>query len=107
MIDHERGVRQQSFGADRGRVHGCGVDGDVLDRLPELRGARTQPLYDRRGGAPLRLPQQPLVTVEVDEAGVPRIDRTHLSTFLQYSHLGFPRRVSSIPRTRTGVGSAR
>ncbi|WP_233380255.1 hypothetical protein, partial [Mycobacterium tuberculosis] len=46
----------------------------VLDALPELRCARLQPCQHRRAAAAFMLPHKPLITGQVDEPGIPRVD---------------------------------
>ena len=60
-------------GADRGGVAGVWIDHHHLDAGPELGRAGGQPGLHRGTGAAVDLPQQRLVTGEVDEPGLPRI----------------------------------
>ena len=65
-----------------------------------------QPFDHGGAGAAGVLSHQPLLAVQIDEPGVPRIHpHPPLRFDDQYSHLGLPRRLSSIPNTRTGSGS--
>ena len=73
MVDHDRRVRQQPLGAQRRRVHRGRIDRHVLDSLPELRCSCLQPFDHRGAGAAGALSQQPLLAVQIDEPGVPRI----------------------------------
>ena len=73
VVDHDRRVRQQPLGAQRRRVHRGRIDRHVLDSLPELRCSCLQPFDHRGAGAAGALSQQPLLAVQIDEPGVPRI----------------------------------
>ena len=70
--DHRVGQR----GADGGGVAGVRVDHHHLDPGPELGGAGGQPGLHRGAGPAVDLPQQGLITGDVDEPGLPRI-RAH------------------------------
>ena len=71
VIDRDRGVGQR--GAHGGGVAGVRVDHHHLDTRPERLGAGGQPGLHRGAGAPVDLPQQRLITGDVDEPGLPRI----------------------------------
>lgn len=70
VIDDEACVGQQPWSADRFGVHRGRIDRDEQHRLPELDALLLEPVHDALAGASFPLPQQPLITVQIDEAGV-------------------------------------
>ena len=105
VVDHDRRVRQQPLGAQRRRVHRGRVDRHVLDSLPELRCSCLQPFDHRGSGAAGVLSSSPCSPSRSTNPVSHGSTRTHRCVSMQYVHLGLPRRVSSIPNTRTGSGS--
>ena len=111
VVHRDRGVGQRR--ADRGGVAGVRVDHHHLDPGPELLGAGGQPGLHRGTGAAIDLPQQRLITGDVDEPGLPRIrapppDPAVLAGAVMKpsgNQRGRPNRVSSIPSTVVGSGS--
>jgi hypothetical protein len=98
-------------GAHGGGVASVRVDHHHLDGGSELGAARGEPGLDRGAGPPVDLPQQGLLTREVDEPGLPRIRAPppHPAVVVlpvgQPPRPAVPGRVSSIPTTRAGCGS--
>jgi len=77
------------------RVRGDGrIDRHVLDSLPELRCSCLKPFDHRGAGATGALSQQPLLAVQIDEPGVPRI---HPHPPLRFAP------VRTFPRDRGGI----
>ena len=96
-------------GAHGGGVAGVRVDHHHLDPGPELGRAGGQPGLHRGAGPAVDLPQQGLVTGDVDEPGLPRIRAPppHPAVVVRApsgSHRGRPNRVSSMPSTVDRLG---
>ena len=70
VIDDEACVGQQPWSAVRLGVDGGRIDRDEQDRLPELDALLLEPVHTALAGASFPLLQQPLITVQIDEAGV-------------------------------------
>lgn len=68
-----RDPRVGQGGTDGSGVTGVRVDHHHLDRAAERGGTRGQPAPHRGAGTPVDLPQQGLITSDVDEPGLPRI----------------------------------
>jgi hypothetical protein len=72
-VEQVRGRRRaQEHAADRRGVDAAQVDAHDLDRVPPGRGGAGQPVRGVVGGAAF-LAQQPLLAVQVEEAGVPPV----------------------------------
>jgi len=74
VVDHELRIGQQPGRADRRGIGSGGIDGHVLDALPESRCARFEPCHHGGAAAAFMLPQKPLITGQVNEPGVPGVD---------------------------------